>query len=159
MYSSCNVLPKWPKLSLDAEHAPVDGPARAPRTPHSWRSLSGLWRYYQCSLGKRSEEEVSPSGCSARPKLDDTVLKALRRKVNAFHCSDGSVLFICLRCKYHCTGGRIKGVCEKCNGSPAVTAGQSWKNLCAWMRPNPLRSHVSVAVGDVLELLSVFHGS
>ena len=91
---AANLLPLWPKLSLDVPCVPTPAPPRPPRLSHAWRRFSGTWRCAQCLLGKRTPQEPPPGVCSNRSKLDDNVLQRLGHRVIAFPCSDGSVLFI-----------------------------------------------------------------
>ena len=149
---AANLLPLWPKLSLDVPCVPTPAPPRPPRLSHAWTKWSGIWRCAQCLLGKRSPQEPPPGVCSNRSKLDDNVIQRIGHSVIAFPCSDGSVLFICLRCKYHSSGGMIKGLGEMCEGKPSRHAGTGWRLLCRGMHPHPRRSHVTVSIDNVLEL-------
>lgn len=149
---AANLLPLWPKLSLDVPYVPVPAASCQPKTSHAWKMWSGIWRCSQRLLGKRSPQEPPPGRCSNRSKLDDKVLQSLGHRVIAFNCSDGSVLFICVRCKCHSTGSRVEGLGERCEGKPSRRAGTGWNYLCRGQHPHEKRRPVTVSIDDVLEL-------
>ena len=41
---AANLLPLWPKLSLDVPYEPVPAEPRPPKPSHAWKSWSGIWR-------------------------------------------------------------------------------------------------------------------
>eukprot|EP00959_Pyramimonas_sp_CCMP1952_P395577 8288661-Pyramimonas_sp.AAC.1 len=58
-------------------------------------------------------------------------------------CSDGSHLFVCVKCRYRSTGARVDGLGKLCNDRPPRHAEYSWRGLCRGIHPNPRKRDVT----------------
>ena len=152
---AAKVLLLWPRIDLTNAPRMPDAPPRMShdKPAHDWVEWSGLWRCRVCLLGSRCADFPAPGVCPGCSKLDEGVLLGLGHKVLAFPCSDGSHLFVCMRCRFHSTGARIDGLGKLCNGSPSRHAEYAWRDLYnKGEHPNPRRKSVVVDVSAVTGL-------
>ena len=93
------------------------------------------------------------SECPGRSKLDEGILVGLEHRVLAFPCSDGSHLFMCMRCKQYSTGASVRGLGKLCPGKASRDGGYAWNDLCTKGRhPNRLWREIIVDTNVVSAL-------
>ncbi len=107
---AAHVLHVWPALDLsEVGRIPAPHAAAAATAGHRWEMWAGVWRCAVCLRGKRSQSRPLPGVCSQVSRLHASSQDALEHRTIAFDCSDGSVLFICTRCKAHSNGAPVRG--------------------------------------------------
>ena len=97
---------------------------------HRWEFWSGAWRCAVCLRGRRSEHRPAPGACPQDSPLHAAHQDAFEHRTIAFDCSDGSVLFVCIRCKCYSSGASIRGLASKCLPPPTRAVKYGWNLVC-----------------------------
>merc|ERR1712194_908755 len=101
-------------------------------------------------------ERPAPGKCAVFSQLHAARQDQLEHHTILFDCSDGSVLFICTRCKCHSSGASVRGLGKRCSPPPSRAARYGWEALCTGWHPHYSKQKLGVTV-DTNNLMPCFN--